>query len=61
MFKNLNVPELCEENCHARLSHSKHLQKNIYSVVLASLLFTHEIIFIVAALKTYKMTDRMHL
>jgi len=25
MFKNLNDPELCEENCHARLSHSKHL------------------------------------
>jgi len=27
MFKNLNDPELCEENCHAKLSHSKHLLK----------------------------------
>jgi len=36
VFKNRNDPELCEENCHARLSHSKHLLKNIYQVTLAS-------------------------
>jgi len=27
VFKNRNDPELCEENCQARLSHSKHLLK----------------------------------
>jgi len=61
VFKNRNDPELCEENCHARLSHPKHLLKNIYPVTLASFLFTGEKIFIVASLKTYRMTDRMHL
>ena len=29
MFENRNDLELCEENCHTRLSHSKHLLKNI--------------------------------
>jgi len=36
------IPELCEENCHARLSHSKHLLKNIYPVTLASFPFTDQ-------------------
>ena len=48
VFKNHNDPELCEENCHVRLSHSKHLLKNIYPVTLASFLFTDEKIFTVA-------------
>ena len=47
VFKNRNDPELCEENCHARLSQSKHLPKNIYPVILASFLFTDEKIFTV--------------
>jgi len=51
VFKNQNDPELCEENCQARLSHSKHLLKNIYPVTLASFLFTDEKIFTVAAPK----------
>jgi len=38
-----------EENCHASLSHSKHLLKNFYPVTLASFLFTYEKTFIVAA------------
>ena len=45
VFKNRNDPELCKENCHARLSHSKHLPKNIYPVILASFPFTDEKIF----------------
>jgi len=49
VFENRNDPKLCEENCHSRLSHSKHLLKNIYPVTLASFLFTDEKIFIVAA------------
>ena len=48
VFENRNDPKLCEENCHSRLSHSKHLLKNIYPVTLASFLFTDEKIFIVA-------------
>jgi len=48
VFKNRNDQELCEENCHARLSHSKHLPKNIYPVILASFPFTDEKIFTVA-------------
>ena len=51
VFKNRNDPELCEENCHARLSHSKRLLKNIYPVTLASFLFIDEKIFTMAALK----------
>ena len=42
VFKNCNDPELCEENCHARVSHSKHLVKDIYQVTLASFRFTNE-------------------
>jgi len=45
VFKNRNDPQLCEEKCYAGLSHSKHLLKNIYTVMLASFLFTDEIIF----------------
>jgi len=51
MFKNRNDPEVCKENCHARLGHSKHLLKNIYPVTLVSFLFTDEKIFTVAAPK----------
>ena len=48
VFKNRNDPELCEENWE--LSHSKHMPKNIYPVMLASFLFTDKKIFIIAAL-----------
>jgi len=51
VFKNRNDPELCEEKCHARLSQSKHLLKNIYPVTLASFLFTDEKIFTVTVPK----------
>jgi len=63
VFKKCNDPELCEENCHARLSHSKHLLKNIFPVT-ASFPFADEKIFIVYSDCTEKkteMTDRMHL
>jgi len=55
------IPELCEENCHARLSHSKHLLKNIYPVTLALFLFTDEKYLQWPHRKTYIMTERMHL
>jgi len=29
MFKNRNNRDLWEDNCHTRLSHSKHLLKNV--------------------------------
>jgi len=51
VFKNRNHPELREENRHAKLSHSKHLLKNIQPVTIASFLFTDEKIFTVAAPK----------
>jgi len=51
VFKKCNDSELCEDNCHARLSHLKRLLKNIYLVTFASFLFTDEKIFTVAAPK----------
>jgi len=51
VFKNRNDPELSEENCHARLSRSEHLLKNIHRVTLALFLFTDEKIFTVATPK----------
>ena len=51
VFKYRNDPKLCEENCHARLSHSKHLLKNIYPVTLASFLLSDEKLFAVATPK----------
>jgi len=51
VFKKRNDSELCEENCHARLSNSKHLLKNIYPVTLALFLFTDEKIFTVSVPK----------
>ena len=46
--------ELCEQNCGARFSHSKHLLKKYLSgdpVTLASFLFIDEKIFTVATSK----------
>jgi len=51
MLTDFENSELCEENCHARLSHSKHLLKKINLVTLASFLFTDEKIFTVTAPK----------
>jgi len=51
VFKKCNDPELCEENFHARLSHSKHLLKNIYPVTLVSFLFIDEKTFTMATLR----------
>jgi len=34
-LKNGHAPELSGANCHAKLSHSKQLLKNIHSVMLA--------------------------
>jgi len=35
LLKNCHVPELSVANCHAKLSHSKQLLKNIHPVTLA--------------------------
>jgi len=51
VFKNRNDPELCEENCHARLSNAKHLLKNIYTVTMVLFLFIDEKIFTESAPK----------
>jgi len=35
VLNNRHAPELSGTNCHVRLSHSKHLFKNIYPMMLA--------------------------
>jgi len=57
VLKNRHVPELSEANCHARLSHSKQLLKNIHSLSYSIILFTDEKIFTVATSRQ-KPTER---
>jgi len=56
VFEKGNDQELSEENRYARLSHSKHLLKNIHPTTLASFLFIDENTSTVATRKPHRTT-----
>ena len=51
LLKNRCVPQLSDANCHARVSHSNQLLKNIHPMMFTAILFTDEKIFTVVTPK----------
>jgi len=56
VLKNGHAPQLSGANCHAKLSHSKQLLKNIHLVILAQFWLTDKKIFAVVTPKTQRIS-----